>query len=152
MRTKPKIHIDPARIEQLAATGASLDDIARVLGVSESTIRNRRRESAEFQTAYERGRSTARTAYANALREIALKRGPDGEYAYETKYRLKAITFFLERQQGWAKKHDVDMQSSDGSMSPSQIDLGDRPLGELLDMTREACDGAEKAKARSSGD
>jgi len=152
VRTKPKINIDPARIEQLAATGASIEDIARVLGVSQSTIHARKRDSEEFKQAYERGRSTARTAYANALREIALKRGPDGEYAYETKYRLKAITFFLERQQGWAKKHDVDMQSSDGSMSPSQVDLGDRPLGDLLDMTREAWNGAEKAQAQSSGD
>ena len=149
MRTKPKIQIDPARIEQLAATGASIEDIARVLGVSQSTIHARKRESEEFKAAYEKGRSTARASYANALREIALKRGPDGEYAYETKYRLRAITFFLERQPGWAKKHDVDMQSSDGSMSPAQIDLGDRPIGELMDMTKEAWNGADKEGAEA---
>ena len=117
MKTKPPIPIDLKEVERLAATGASNEAIARVLGIGPRTLYRRKGADSEFEDAYQRGRALAQTAYARALREIALKKEGD-EYVYDTRDRLKAITFFLERQPGWQKTERVDLQSTDGTMSP----------------------------------
>ena len=100
--------IDLERVERLAATGASQEAIARVLGVSPATLYNRKKESQEFRDAVERGRAQAEAAYANALREIALKKRPDGSYEYGEKTRFQAIKFFLERRPGWQRPEPAD--------------------------------------------
>jgi len=117
MKTKPKIKIDFKQVERLAATGASNEAIARVLGIGARTLYRRKGEGGEFEKAYQRGKALAQTAYAGALREIALKKDGD-EYVYDTRDRLKAIIFFLERQPGWQKTERVDLQSTDGTMTP----------------------------------
>lgn len=106
-----RLDIDLVKVEKLAATGASLEAIARVLGISPATLYARKRESVDFREAVEKGRAQAEAAYANALREIALKKRPDGSYEYETKHRIKALTFFLERRPGWQRP---DGQTEDG--------------------------------------
>lgn len=114
---KPKIKVDLEQVERLAATGSSIEAISRVMGIGPRTLYRRREDETEVEKAFQRGRAKAHTAYANALREIALKK-EGGEYVYDTRDRLKAITFFLERQPGWQKTERVDLQSTDGSMSP----------------------------------
>ena len=109
---KPKIKIDLEQVERLAATGSSIEAISRVMGIGPRTLYRRRGEETEIERAFQRGR-----AKAHALREIALKK-EGNEYVYDTRDRLKAITFFLERQPGWQKTERVDLQSSDGTMSP----------------------------------
>ena len=111
MRTKPKAKIDLEQVERLASTGASIEDICRVLGVGEATLYRHKKESRELRAAFEKGRAKARTTYAAALGEIATKK-ENGEYVYETKHRLKAIMFFLDHQPGWQKN---GMPETDGS-------------------------------------
>ena len=108
---RARLQIDLERVEALAATGASLESIARVLGVSPATLHARKRESTEFRETVERGRAKAEAAYANALRDLALRKGPDGEYTYDPKTRFQAIKFFLERRPGWRM---TDGQAEDG--------------------------------------
>ena len=74
----------------------------KVLGVSEATLYRHKRDSKELRDAFEKGRAKARTSYATALGEIAMKK-ENGKYVYETKHRLKAIMFFLDHQPGWQK-------------------------------------------------
>jgi len=113
---REKIVLDMTEVERLAATGASMDAIARCLGVSPSTLYARQRESAVFKETVEKGRARAEAAYAEALKEIALAKDDRGRYVYETKHRLKALTFFLERRPGWSRPFAV---SADGMPSGS---------------------------------
>lgn len=110
MRTKPKAKIDLYEVERYAATGASIEDICKVLGVSEATLYRHKKDSRELRAAFEKGRAKARTTYAAALGEIALLK-KDGKYVYKTKHRLKAITFFLERQPGWQKEFTPETET-----------------------------------------
>ena len=45
MITKPKIHIDLKQVESLAANGLTHEQIAAALGISESTLTKRKKES-----------------------------------------------------------------------------------------------------------
>lgn len=116
-----RIELDPARVEELAATGASLESIAAVLGCSETTLRTRRNEDAEIAAAVKKGRARAETEYATALKEIAIQKDESGRYVYETKYRLKALTFFLERRAGW-KGEGIHLEGGDKSLTLSWSD------------------------------
>ena len=111
MRTKPKAKIDLYEVERYAATGASIEDICKVLGVSEATLYRHKKESRELRDAFEKGRARARTSYAGALGEIAMKK-ENGKYVYETKHRLKAIMFFLDHQPGWQKSGTPEADGS----------------------------------------
>ena len=120
---RARLDIDLAQVERLAATGASLEAIARVLGVCPATLHARKRESSEFREAVEKGRAQAEAAYANALREIALKKRPDGSYEYETKHRIKALTFFLERRPGWQKPEGADAGAEAGAVPTIKVKI-----------------------------
>jgi len=113
---REKIALNLAEVETLAATGASMDAIARCLGISPSTLYARQRESEVFKETVEKGRARAEAAYAEALKEIALGKDERGRYLYETKHRLKALTFFLERRPGWQRPFSL---STDGAPSGS---------------------------------
>ena len=116
--SRRRISVDLAEVERLAATGATLETIARCLGIAPRTLYTRRQESADFAEAVEKGRARAEAAYANALREIALKKKADGTYEYETKHRLKALTFFLERRPGWQRPFSIQADGTPaGSLS-----------------------------------
>lgn len=116
-----RIELDPARVEDLAATGCSLESIAAALGVAPSTLHARKAEGGEIGEAIKKGRARAEAEYAGALKEIALKKDEDGKYFYETKYRLKALTFFLERRAGW-KGEGIHLENGDKSLTLSWSD------------------------------
>lgn len=138
-----KAKIDLDRLERLAATGASLESISKVLHISRRGLFDRRKGDKDVNDAYERGRALADTSYATALREIALKKTEKGEYVYPTKERLRAIMFYLERQAGWSRTDRVDLQSSDSSMSPQPVvvPVGDMTPEEMARMARAAFTG-----------
>jgi hypothetical protein len=68
-RTKPKIEIDPHELERCARAGFNIAETAAFLGVSESTIYNRKRESADFAEAIKRGKLAAHAEVGNKLFE-----------------------------------------------------------------------------------
>ena len=53
MQTKPKIPIDIAKVEMLAAQGLTQEQIADVLGISARTLTYRKKESAEIADRHE---------------------------------------------------------------------------------------------------
>ena len=89
MKTKPKIDIDLKKVEALAERGLSQEQIADALGISTSTLYERKRESADFGQAIKRGKAKGIGHVANKLME-AVNAG-----------NVTAAIFFLKAQGGW---------------------------------------------------
>jgi transposase len=123
MITKPKKMIDLQRAEILAAQGLTNEQVAAGLGISEATLYNNKRENKDFTEALTRGRAKGVTTVTNKFFEIIQAKDSKGQYIYDADTRLNAMKFFLERRGGWVKqeKSKVDLQSSDGSMSPLDV-------------------------------
>lgn len=71
MATKPRLEIDISRIEELAAQGLSQAEICLVMGISEGTLYNRKRENEEFDASIKRGRAKAASEISNKLYMMA---------------------------------------------------------------------------------
>lgn len=67
--TKPKIEIDLAKVEALAANGLTQQQIADSLGISRSTLFERRKASDEFEQAIQRGKAKGIAVVTNKLME-----------------------------------------------------------------------------------
>ena len=89
MQTKPKIQIDLAKVEECAQFCDNDEEIARALGISPSTLYNRKRESAEFKEAIKNGRAKANVFVGGKLME-QVKKG-----------NITAIIFYLKCRAGW---------------------------------------------------
>ena len=88
MITKPKIHIDLKQVESLAANGLTQEQIAAALGISESTLHQRKRDSADFAAAIKRGKAKGIALVTNKLME-SIKGG-----------NMTGMIFFLKTQAG----------------------------------------------------
>jgi transcriptional regulator with XRE-family HTH domain len=102
METKPKIKVDLKKVELLASRGLSQAQIALQLGISESTLYNRKRETKEFAEAIKNGRNRGIAYIANKLYEKASA----GDNA--------CMMFFLKTQGGWSEKSKVELTGEDG--------------------------------------
>lgn len=109
MRTKPKIQIDLAKVESLGAQGLTNAQIAAALGISETTLYNNQRNSAEFEAAIKKGKAKGIALATNKLFE-KIRAGD-----------LGAICFFLKCRGEWSEKLKLDHSSTDGSMSPLDV-------------------------------
>jgi len=89
MITKPKIHIDLAKVESLAANGLTDEQIASALGISRTTLANRKRENEQFVQAIKRGKAKGIALVTNKLME-SIKGG-----------NMTGMIFFLKTQAGW---------------------------------------------------
>ena len=123
MITKPKIHIDLKQVESLAANGLTQEQIAAALGISETTLHQRKRDSADFAAAIKRGKAKGIALVTNKLME-SIKGG-----------NMTGMIFFLKTQAGWKETQVIDNKSSDGSMSPAKPakDLTDEELAAELE-------------------
>jgi IS30 family transposase len=70
---RTRLTIDLARVEQLAQDGYTDADIARQMGISQSTILRRKKDTDDFDAAIRRGREAAHGIVANALFKQARK-------------------------------------------------------------------------------
>ena len=104
-RTKPKIEIDLAKVEVMAANGLTQQQIADSLGISVSTLYGRKRESEEFEEAIKRGKAKGVAVVTNELMK-QVKRG-----------NVTAMIFFLKARAGGKEKKEVDLTNSDGSFA-----------------------------------
>lgn len=68
---RPRIDIDIDRVAELAGRGLTQAEICAVLGISETTLYDRKRDSEVFADAINRGRAHAAQDVANALYEKA---------------------------------------------------------------------------------
>jgi len=71
---RPRKLIDQKQVEELARIGCTEPDMAAVLGVSVDTLQRRKRASAEFRGAIEKGRASLR----NSLRRLQVKKALEG--------------------------------------------------------------------------
>jgi len=118
-----------ARIETLAANGASLQTMAKELGISRPTWRRLRSEDATVKEAIDRGMGTLETELVDRLLTISRKGGRNG---------MVASMFMLKAKFGW----------SEGTLPPSvQVNaqqvaiqmpaaLSKEQFDELLERTR----------------
>lgn len=89
-----KIEIDIQQVEILASRGLNQEQIAAALGISERTLRNRKRDTAEVAAAIKKGKARAVSYVAGKLQKLIEQEN------------LGAIIFFLKTQGGW-KEHQV---------------------------------------------
>jgi imidazolonepropionase-like amidohydrolase len=97
---RPKIAIDISRVEELAAQGLTLAEICLVLGISERTLYDHKRESAVLADAIKSGRAKAASEISNVLYQMARK----GD--------LGAIVWYEKTRRGLSDKiqHTVDVR------------------------------------------
>ena len=93
---RPRQVLDLARAEQLAQEGHTEANIARLLGVSQDTLTRRKRDSAGFADAIERGRQAAHSDVSNALFKQA-KRG-----------NVAAITWYEKTRRGMSDRMETE--------------------------------------------
>jgi hypothetical protein len=108
MKTKPEIEIDLEEVERLASLGLTQEQIAASLGIGQTTLYKRKRESADFEGAIKRGQAKGIGAVANKLYEKAMS----GDVA--------SLIFFLKARGGWketVRNENVDDNQSDGMKS-----------------------------------
>lgn len=99
--TKPKIKIDLAKVEALAANGLTQQQIADSLGISERAFYSAKKENADFAEAIKRGKAKGIAVVTNAL----MKKIKEGN--------VTAMIFFLKSQAGWRESQSIDITSGD---------------------------------------
>lgn len=109
MATKPRLHIDISRIEELAAQGLSQAEICLCLGISESTLYNRKRECEEFEDAIKRGKAKAASEIANRLYQMA--KGGD----------LGAIIWYEKTRRGLSDKIQQNVTFDVSKLSDDEL-------------------------------
>lgn len=67
--SKPRLPIDLRRVEELAGHGLSQREISLSLGISEDTLQRRKRDSAAFAAALQKGQARGAAEVANKLFE-----------------------------------------------------------------------------------
>jgi hypothetical protein len=69
-----KIELDIAKIEELAGSGLTEQEICLCIGISRTTLYRRKRDAAAVAEAIERGKAKAHAVVANALFELCKER------------------------------------------------------------------------------
>ena len=118
MKTKPKIEIDLAKVEELASKLLTKEQIAISLGISNATLYNRQLENVEFLEAIKRGRQKGVALVAEKLVNSAI----DGN--------TTAQIFVLKTHGGpdWKDKQDVNLTGEVTVKAKSLQDMTDEEL------------------------
>ena len=95
--SRRRIEIDLNRVEALASRGLSEEQIAQSLGISRSTLNNRKAESEQFVQAIKKGKAQGIAYVAGKLQ----KKIEEGD--------MTAIIFFLKTRAGWSEKQVLDV-------------------------------------------
>lgn len=105
-KTKPRIEIDLAKVESLAAIGCTIEEIAASLGISDKTIYRRMQEQkSELSAALTRGRAKGIANVENAL----YKKAMEGD--------VGAIKFYLcnRAPDSWSSMNKIEMTGKNGA-------------------------------------
>jgi len=105
---RPPVVFDEAKIAQVEALAAVLSkpQMADYFGISETTLREVEKRQPEVSEAYQKGRGKAIAGVGSNL--IAQARAGN----------VSAAIFYLKTQAGWREKSELDLTSTDGSMTP----------------------------------
>jgi predicted DNA-binding protein (UPF0251 family) len=113
---RPPVEIDVAEVERLAGLGLTQEEIALSLGISERTLRTRKKDSAVFADAMKKGRTNAAKEVANALYQKAVG-GDLGAIIWYEKTR-RGLSDKVETQQSGEIKLKV-VYGDDGTHNPA---------------------------------
>jgi len=106
---RPKIEIDISRVEELAAQGLTQAEICLCLGIGETTLYERKRESAVFEEAIKRGKAKAASEVANTLYLMA--KGGD----------LGAIVWYEKTRRGLSDKVQQNINVDVSKLSDDEL-------------------------------
>lgn len=103
-------------IEHLAG-GASIASFAAEIGVARSTINQWAEDFPEFSEALKVAKAKCAAWWESRLRAIAIDGGGPGA--------ATAVIFGLKNMasEDWRDKQEIDHKSSDGSMTPTRIEI-----------------------------
>lgn len=110
---RPRVKFTPKQtreVETLAAV-LSVEQIADYFGIASNTFTAIRDRQPEVFEAYKKGRAKAINDVGNGL----LKKALDGDTA--------SAIFYLKTQAGWRETTHIDHSSTDGSMTPTRIEI-----------------------------
>jgi hypothetical protein len=102
MRTKPRIEIDLAEVERLAQVCDNEEEIALALGVSYSTLQNRKRDFVDFRNAIKRGKAKANAFVGGKLMQLVREGNP------------AATIFYMKARCGWKDVERKEITGKDG--------------------------------------
>ncbi len=102
MKTKPRIEIDLAKVEQYAQVCDNEEEIALALGVSYSTLQNRKREFEEFANAIKRGKAAANIFVGGRLMGLVKEGNP------------AATIFWMKSRCGWKETQRIETNETKG--------------------------------------
>ena len=110
---RPPRKLDDDQIAQVEALGAFLpiEQIADYFGIAKVTFYAIMERQPEVSERYKKGKARAVSSVARGV----LQRAIDGDN--------QCSFFYLKTQAGWRETQQVDQISSDGSMSPTRIEL-----------------------------
>lgn len=92
--------LEPSKIEELASTGLTIEQVANNLGVSRQTFYNKAKENSEIMESYERGKAKGINAITNALFKKALQGN------------VSAQIFFLKCIGGWKENTAIEVTNT----------------------------------------
>lgn len=98
-------------VEKLAADGATTEEIAGELGISERTFFEIKNRQPAVEAAYKKGKYKAKKIVRKRLWDFINSGNHDN-------VTLTATMFYLKTQDGWREKQDINHTSEDGTMSP----------------------------------
>jgi hypothetical protein len=90
-----KIELDTSKIEELAGSGLTEQEICLCIGISRTTLYRRKRDSQHVAEAIERGKAKAHAVVANALFELCKERN------------LGAIVWFEKSRCGMSEEAEL---------------------------------------------
>jgi len=118
---RPAVVISEEQLDQIEKLAAFLntEQMCDYLGIAARTFLAIRDRQPEVSAAYKRGKAKAVASVAKGLLQNAL----DGD--------TPSQMFYLKTQAGWREKQQLDVVSSDGSMTPKTELTGDALRKEL---------------------
>jgi hypothetical protein len=104
-----------AEVSALKSFGVPLEDISNYIGIDRKTLS--KHYDSEIKTAQTKADATVAKFLYGAATGRALKDGATHSDC------VRAAMFWAKTRMGWRETNQVDHTSSDGSMSPTRIEL-----------------------------
>ncbi len=92
---RKKIEIDLAQVEKLASIGLNEKQVADSLGISVTTLEDRKQNMRDFRSALKRGQAIGIATVANNL------------FTQSKEGNVSAGIFFMKNRAGWSDKHEL---------------------------------------------
>lgn len=114
---RKRIALDLAEVERLAGLGLTQGQIAASLGISEDTLGRRKKDSADFAAAIEKGAAFAASEIANVIYDAAKK----GD--------MTAAIFYAKARMGWRDRDATLVVDGTLTNDPNVAALGESLSG-----------------------